>query len=67
MAAVNEDSPSFLISKCMEFRQALASKGQAFHFSLAMGPSFTFFSDTRGIATMGPGVKKKKKSLSSIR
>ena len=59
MAAVSEVNSS-LISKCMDFCQALASKGQEFHFSLAMGPSFTFSLDTRGMATMGPKVRKKK-------
>ena len=59
MAAVSEVNTS-LISKCMDFCQALASKGQGFCFSLAMGPSFTFSLDTRGMATMGPEVKKKK-------
>ena len=59
MAAVSEANSS-LISKCMDFCQALASKGQEFHFSLAMGPSFTFSLDTRGKATMGPEGKKKK-------
>ena len=50
----------------MHVCQALASKGQEFHFSLAMGPSFTFSLDTRGKAAMGPE-RKKKKSPSTMR
>ena len=65
MAAVVE-AYSTLVSKCMDFCQALASKGQEFHFSLAMGPSFTFSLDTRGKATTGPE-RKKKKSPSTMR
>ena len=47
-----------LVSKCMDFCQALASQGQTFHFSLNMGPTFSFSLDTRGKAMKGP-VKKK--------
>ena len=65
MTAVDEVNSS-LASKCMDFCQALASKGQEFHFSLAMGPSFTFSLDTRGKATMG-SEGKKKKSPSTMR
>ena len=47
-----------LVSKCMDFCQALASQGQTFHFSLNMGPTFSFSLDTRGKAMKSP-VKKK--------
>ena len=57
MTAVDEVNSS-LASKCMEFCQALASQGQTFHFSLNMGPTFSFSLDTRGKAVNGP-VKKK--------
>ena len=43
-----------LVSKCMDFCQALASQGQTFHFSLNMGPTFSFSLDTRGKAMKGP-------------
>ena len=48
-----------LASKCMDFCQALASQGLPFHFSLNMGPNFTFSLDTRGKAKAVPVVKKK--------
>ena len=54
---MGEDSSS-LASKCMAFCQALASQGQTFHFSLNMGPTFSFSLDTRGKVMIGP-VKKK--------
>ena len=54
-AASDVNSP--LASKCMDFCTALASQGQTFHFSLNMGPTFSFSLDTRGKATIGP-VKK---------
>ena len=57
MTAVS-DVNSPLVSKCMDFCQALASQGQTFHFSLNMGPTFSFSLDTRGKAVNGP-VKKK--------
>ena len=43
----------------MDFCQALASQGLPFHFSLNMGPDFTFSLDTRGKAKAVPVVKKK--------
>ena len=57
MAAVAEVG-STLLSKCLEFCQALSSKGQAFNFSVAIGPDFTFSMDTRSKAA-SPGIKKK--------
>ena len=42
----------------MEFCQALASQGQTFHFSLAMGPTFSFSLDTRRKEVMSSGFKK---------
>ena len=58
MTAVDEVN-SALVSKCMDFCQALATQGQAFHFSVAIGPSFSFSLDTRSKALEGPGTKKK--------
>ena len=58
MATAGEADCS-LASKCMDFCQALASQGLPFHFSLNMGPDFTFSLDTRGKAKAVPVVKKK--------
>ena len=58
MATAGEADCS-LASKCMDFCQALASQGIPFHFSLNMGPDFTFSLDTRGKAEAVPVVKKK--------
>ena len=58
MATAGEADCS-LASKCMDFCQALASQGLLFHFSLNMGPNFTFSLDTRGKAEAAPGAKKK--------
>ena len=57
MAAVAEVGSS-LLSKCLDFCQALSSKGQAFNFSVAIGPDFTFSMDTRCKAA-SPRIKKK--------
>ena len=57
MAAVAEVG-STLLSQCLDFCQALSSKGQAFNFSVAIGPDFTFSMDTRSKAA-SPGIKKK--------
>ena len=57
MAAVAEVG-STLLSKCLDFCQALSSQGQAFNFSVAIGPDFTFSLDTRSTAA-SPGIKKK--------
>ena len=65
MTAVSDVS-SPLVAKCMDFCQALASQGQTFHFSLNMGPSFSFSLDTRGKAMTGL-VSKKKESPSTQR
>ena len=56
MAAVVE-AASTLVFKCMEFCQALASQGQVFHFSLSVGPSFSFSLDTT--RSKAPQTKKK--------
>ena len=58
MAAVT-DVTSSLVSKCMEFCQALASQGQTFRFSLTMGHTFSFSLDTTGKELMSSGFKKK--------
>ena len=65
MTAVG-DVNSPLVSKCMDFCQALASQGQTFNFSLNMGPSFSFSLYTRRKA-MIDSMSKKKKSPSTQR
>ena len=65
MAAVEEVN-STLVSKCMDFCQALASQGQAFNFSLAIGPTFSFSLDTRS-KVLGFSGTKKKASPSTLR
>ena len=65
MATAGEADCS-LASKCMDFCQALASQGLPFHFSLNMGPDFTFSLDTRSKTEVVP-VKKKKVSPSTQR
>ena len=65
MATAGEADCS-LASKCMDFCQALASQGLPFHFSLNMGPNFTFSLDTRSKTEVVP-VKKKKVSPSTQR
>ena len=61
----NVDTP--LLSKCLEFCQALANQGQVFNFSVAIGPTFTFSLDTRSKAVVNQVVKKKKPSPSTLR
>ena len=65
MAAVVEVN-STLASKCMDFCQALASQGQAFNFSIVIGPNFSFSLDTRS-KVMQESVTKKRSSPSTLR
>ena len=58
MAAVGEAN-STLVSKCMDFCQALASQGQVFNFSLSLGPDFTFSLDSRSKGVKSQVIKKK--------
>ena len=64
MCAVGEENSS-LVSKCMDFCQALAKQGQAFNFSLTVSSGFSFSLDTRRKA--GSPVTKKKASPSILR
>ena len=59
MATMGEADCSLAFSECMDFCQALASQGHSFHFSLKMGPNFTFSLDTRGKVNAAPAAKKK--------
>ena len=62
------DVETSLASKCMDFCQALARQGQAFSFSLAIGPNFSFSLDTRSKAVKeATGTATKKKSPSTLR
>ena len=65
MCAVGEENSS-LVSKCMDFCQALARQGKAFNFSLSIGSNFSFFLDTRS-KEMKKGIKTKKPSPSTLR
>ena len=66
MTAVGEENTS-LVAKCMEFCQVLASQGQAFNFSLAIGPDFSFSLDTARSKVMKESRTKKKASPSTLR
>merc|ERR1711973_655936 len=59
------EDKSNLASQCMAFRQALASKGQIFSFTLKVGSSFAFSLDTRGNGTSS--LTKKRKGPSTQR
>ena len=65
MCAVGEEN-SPLVSKCMDFCQALASQGEAFNFSLSIGSNFSFSLDTRS-KEMKKGTRTKKPSPSTLR
>ena len=58
------ESNSILVSKCLAFCQTLASQGQAFSFSLVIGPDFSFSLDTRSKEQCSLEAKKKKKKQS---
>ena len=62
MTAVDEVNSS-LASKYMDFCQALASQGQAFNFSIVIGPSFSFSLDTRSKVMQESGTKKRASPL----
>ena len=65
MTAVDEVNSS-LASKCMDFCQALASQGQAFNFSIVIGPNFSSSLDTRS-KVVQESVTKKRSSPSTLR
>ena len=67
MAETGEVDLSLAYSKCMEFCQALAIQGKAFHFSLNMGTNFSFSLDTRSKALAPQPVLRKKGSPSTQR
>ena len=57
------------LSKCLDFCQALASKGQHFTLNLTLGTSVTFTLETREKqpSKLMEKVEKKKKSPSTLR
>ena len=67
MAETGEVDLSLAYSKCMEFCQALATQGKAFHFSLNIGTNFSFSLDTRSKALAPQPVLRKKGSPSTQR
>jgi len=67
IAQVGGDGLS-LLQKCLDFCQALERQARTFSFNLTLGPSFSFFLETRGKEnTTNTMVKKKKASPSSLR
>ena len=67
MAGEDEvDSPP-LLSKCLDFCQALARQGHTFNISIAIGTSFSFSLDTRSKEVVTSKVIKKKASPSTLR
>ena len=67
MAGEDEvDSPP-LLSKCLDFCQALARQGHTFNISIAIGTSFSFSLDTRSKEVVTSQVIKKKASPSTLR
>ena len=66
MATTGEADCS-LASKCMDFCQALASRGLPFHFTLNMGSTFTFSLDTKESKANLPSGTKRRKSPSTLR
>ena len=63
MTAVNETDSS-LITKCLDFCQALASQGKDFKFAITIGSTFTFSLDTReGKETLPTRSKKSPSTL----
>ena len=56
---------SSLLTKCLDFCQALSNQGQVINFSVAIGPDFTFSLDTR--RKEGSTVARKKASPSTVK
>ena len=56
-----------MLSKCLDFCQALARQGHTFNISIAFGTSFSFSLDTRSKEVVTSQVTKKKASPSTLR
>ena len=65
-AAVRSDD-STLVTKCLDFCQALTNMGQTFNISLSIGSSFSFSLDTRRNVSHDVVTKKKRPSPSRLR
>ena len=65
-AAVRGDDPA-LVTKCLDFCQALTNMGQTFSISLSIASSFSFSLDTRKTTAEGAVSGKKRASPSRLR
>ena len=65
-AAVRGDDPA-LVTKCLDFCQALTNMGQTFSISLSIASSFSFSLDTRKTTAEGAVTRKKRASPSRLR
>ena len=57
-AAMRSDDPA-LVTKCLDFCQALTNMGQTFNISLSIGSSFSFSLDTRRTTSHEAVTRKK--------
>ena len=65
-AAMRNDDPA-LVTKCLDFCQALTNMGQTFNISLSIGSSFSFSLDTRRTTFHEAVTRKKRVSPSRLR
>ena len=65
-AAMGSGDPA-LVSKCLEFCQALTNKGQTFSFSLSIDSSFSFSLETRQTSAQDAVTRMKRASPSRLR
>ena len=65
-AAMRSDDPA-LVTKCLDFCQALTNMGQTFNISLSIGSSFSFSLDTRQTTSHEAVTRKKRVSPSRLR
>ena len=65
-AAMRSDDPA-LVTKCLDFCQALTNMGQTFNIALSIGSSFSFSLDTRQTTSHEAVTRKKRVSPSRLR
>ena len=65
-AAMRSDDPA-LVTKCLDFCQALTNMGRTFNISLSIGSSFSFSLDTRRTTSHEAVTRKKRVSPSRLR
>ena len=65
-AAMRSDDPA-LVTKCLDFCQALTNMGQTFNISLSIGSSFSFSLDTRRTTFHEAVTRKKRVSPSRLK